>query len=241
VALEEALLQGRATAGFLPGPAVRQSGHATSSGVVLSSARGRTQGGQPFRVEYALLDLKHEKVLARYLGSPDELAFNLGLILRSLEKLEAEPLLVDEVRAPLRVAFQAVPYSGSAARTVLMPAGWSPEPATRVSCRQVPPAQEGLATSPPGDFTVVFRALRWAGTDIAPEALARACGQAANAAAGTYFRRFERLGVALTASGAFVSRGDEVVLLEAEVPETKLPFVRDAFADWVRQVAGGSR
>jgi hypothetical protein len=236
--LEETLLQGRAPVGFVPAAAVRHSGRGTSSRLV-GSARGTARDGQPFRVEYALVDLKGEKVLARYLGPPDELAFNLGLVRRSLEKLEAESLLVDEVRAPLRVTFEAVAYPGAAAGMVPTPVDWSREPATHASCRQVPAAEAGLALSPPGDFTVVFRALRWVRSGIAPEELARACGQGAGSTGATYVRRFERLGVALGAWGAFVSRGEELVLLEAEAPEGKLAFVRDTFSSWVRRVAEG--
>jgi S1-C subfamily serine protease len=236
VALEETLLQGKTPVGFLPGAAARSSGRGTSSGVA-GSARGKTPDGQAFRVEYALLDLKREKVLARYLGPPDELAFNLSLVQRSLEKLEAEALLVDEVRAPLRVNFETVPYPAVAAGMALAPVGWSREPATHASCRQVPAAEAGLALSPPGDFTVVFRALRWVRSGIASDVLARACGQAASSTGGTYVRRFERLGVTLGVWGTFVSRGEELVLLEAEAPEGKLPFVRDAFSSWVRRVA----
>ena len=36
--------------------------------------------------------------------------------------------------------------------------------------------------------------------------------------------------------GAIVSRGEEILLLEAEAPEAKLPFVRDAFESWVHAV-----
>jgi hypothetical protein len=46
--------------------------------------------------------------------------------------------------------------------------------------------------------------------------------------------------VALGAWGAFVSRGEELVLLEAEAPEGKLAFVRDAFSSWVRRFADRS-
>ena len=40
--------------------------------------------------------------------------------------------------------------------------------------------------------------------------------------------------------GAIVTRGEEVLLLEAQAPEAKLPFVRDAFLSWARAVAAGS-
>ena len=38
--------------------------------------------------------------------------------------------------------------------------------------------------------------------------------------------------------GTFVQRGDEVLLLEAEGPEEKLPFVRVLYLEWVKRVAG---
>ena len=239
-ALEEAVLGGQALAGFVPAPAtaVRQFERGKPPRRV-GSARGTTRDGQPFRVEYALVDLKGEKVVARYLGPPDELAFNLSLVRRSLETLEAEALLTNEVRAPLRATFESVPYPTAAAHTVLVPAGWSREPAAHASCPEIPPADAGVAASPPGDFTVVFRALRWGQSGTTPEDMARACGQAAGTSGATYTRRFQRLGVAIGAWGVFVGRGEELVLLEAEAPEAKLPFVRDAFSSWVRSVTEG--
>jgi hypothetical protein len=38
--------------------------------------------------------------------------------------------------------------------------------------------------------------------------------------------------------GTFVRRGDDVLLLEAEAPEAKLPLVRVLYLDWVKRVAG---
>jgi len=40
-----------------------------------------------------VVTLRGEAVVARYLGPPDALAFNLGLLRRSLETLEAGRLL----------------------------------------------------------------------------------------------------------------------------------------------------
>ena len=39
--------------------------------------------------------------------------------------------------------------------------------------------------------------------------------------------------------GVVLARGEETLLLEAEAPEEKAPFVRELFDDWVRQVAPG--
>jgi hypothetical protein len=234
--LEDTLLQGQVWPGFVPAPARkrRQPGQGTKA--VLGSALGESQGGRPFRVEYALLDLGPEKIVARYLGPPDELAFNLSLARRSLETLEAAPLLTDEVDAPVRAGLEPVLYPGGATGSVLLPSGWSREPAAYASCGRVPAAEAGVAASPAGDFTVVFRALRWRGAGPVPENVARACGPAAGTRGVAYAGRFERLGVPIGAWGTFVQRDGETLLLEAEAPEAKLAFVRDLYLDWLNQV-----
>lgn len=233
--LEEVMLQGKT--GFVPGPAssVRRVERGRPPRVFGSGA-GSTPEGRKFRVEYALLDLGREKIVARFAGPPDDMAFNLGLIRRALEGLEATPLLTDEIRAPLRVAFEPVAYPGAAAGGVPLPAGWNPEPAVLSSvCGELPPPETGLAASPPGDFTVVFRALRWGSSAMAATQWARACE--APPGGTRYAHRSERLGVVVATLGAIVSRGEDVVLLEGEAPEAKLPFVREAFERWVHAVA----
>jgi len=96
-----------------------------------------------------------------------------------------------------------------------------------------------MATSPPGDFTVVLRVLRWRRQLVAPGRVAQACGGRVEGGRGTYAGRFERLGVALGSWGTAVEDGAETVLLEAEAPESKLPFVRDLYVDWVRRATPG--
>ena len=101
-ALEEALLEARALPDFVPAPAAM--GRRVERGKpprVLGTAAGTTADGRPFRVEYAVLDLGREKIVARYLAPPDDMAFNRSVVRVSLEGLEATRLLTDEVRAPL--------------------------------------------------------------------------------------------------------------------------------------------
>lgn len=236
--LEEALLGGQAWPGFVPGPAVEGRPRTGGKGVVLGSARGEGPDGSAFRVEYGLVDLGAEKIVARYLGAPDALAFNLSLVRRSLETLEARPLLTDEVRAPLRATFELAAYPGGAAGRVPLPSAWSREPAFRASCSRVPGAEAGLAASPAGDFTVVLRALRWPEGALRPAAVARACDPMARVEDPSYGGRFRRLGVPTGVWGAFVERPGEVLLLEVEAPEDKLPFLRDLYVEWLERVAG---
>jgi hypothetical protein len=236
--LEDTLLQGQVWPGFAPAPARPRRQPRRGRGPVLGSALGEVQRGAPFRVEYALLDLGPEKVVARYLGPPDDIAFNLGLVRRSLETLGATPLLTDEVDAPLEAVLEPAPYPGGATGSVLLPAGWSREPAAYASCARAPVAETGLATSPAGDFTVVLRVLRYRDSAVAPREVAQACGPVAGSRHPSYAGRFERLGVPMGAWGTFVRRGDDVLLLEAEAPEAKLPLVRVLYLDWVKRVAG---
>lgn len=239
-ALEEALLQAKGLPDFVPAPAA--AGRRLERGKptrVLGSAAGTTAEGGPFRVEYALLDLGREKVVARYLAPPDDMAFNLSLVRHSLEGLEATHLLTKEVRAPLGTTFELMPYAGAGTGAIPLPAGWITEPAVEASCEGVGTAEAGLAASPPGDFTVVLRALRFARGTIAPGTLARTCG-GSGATASSYDQRFRRLGVDYGAQGVFVPQGEETLLLEVEAPVAKLPFIRELFEAWARRMAEGS-
>jgi len=237
-ALEQAVLAGQALPGFAPAPAatVRRVESGTPTRVV-ASARGKTPDRRPFRVEYTLVPLGGEAIVARYLGPPDDVAFNLGLIRRSLARLEADPLLTSAVRAPLAATFELVALPGTTVGRVPVPAGWSIEPSSSASCGRMPPAEAGLAASPPGDFTVVLRVLSLGRQRTAAEQAARACGQGPGATAAGYAHRFSRLGVVITVQGVLVPQGEDLLLLEAEAPETTLRFVRDVFDRWVRSFA----
>jgi hypothetical protein len=190
-------------------------------------------------VEYAILSLKGEAVVARYVGPPDAVAFNLGLLRRSLETLEAAPLLAAEVSRPLAPAFAPVTLPGVEGGRVAMPSGWSLEPAATSVCTVVPPAGSGLAATPQGDYTVVLRALRWpAGAPGIAEALG-SCGapfQAAGSAA-SYAARFNRLGTPTEALGVLVRREGETLLLEMEAPVAKAEFVETLYDRWLRDAA----
>lgn len=235
--LEEALLQGKALPDFVPSSAVnRRHFERGKPPRIVGSAVGTAPGGRPFRVEYAIVDLGREKVVARFLAPPDDMAFNLSLVRRSLEGLEAERLLTREVRSPLKAAFEPVPFPGAKGGTLPLPAGWVSEATTSASCEKAPGAEAGLAASPPGDFTVVLRALAFGRAATPPETLVRDCGGPGRQGS-SYDQRSTRLGVTLAIWGVVLPRGEETLLLEAEAPEEKAPLLRELFEAWVRQVA----
>ncbi|HEX9186775.1 MAG TPA: trypsin-like peptidase domain-containing protein, partial [Vicinamibacteria bacterium] len=121
-ALEAALLEGKALPGFLPGAGASPVRQVERGRPVrrLGTAVGTLPDGQPFRAEYAVMSLKDEAVLARFLGPPDALAFNLGLLRRSLETLEAGRLLTAEVDRPLAPALEAAALPGALGGRVAM-------------------------------------------------------------------------------------------------------------------------
>jgi hypothetical protein len=256
-ALEEALLGGREVPGFVPAPAAagqrrtpaRRPAVALASGSppsVIGSAAGTDASDRRFRVEYAIVDRGKEKVVARYLGPADAVAFNLGLIRRSLLSLEAGPMIPDRTPGPPAAgspAMEVVSFPEGDGR-VPAPAGWAREPAWQSACGRVPAPENGLAASHPGDFTLVLRALRWSAADAGLDEAVRGCGPGAGRAAGkggggpaTYAARFTRLGVLMEARGLLVRRGAEALLLELEAPVSKREAVAGLYDRWVREVA----
>ena len=254
-AMEEAILGGRELPGFVPAPAtagrretpgrrVALEGGRTPS--VIGSAAGADASGRPFRVEYAIVDQGDEKVVARYLGPADAVAFNLGLIHRSLRSLEAGQMLLNLPPRPLVAGYPALESVSlpEGEGRVLAPAGWSREPARQSVCRRLPAPDNGLMSSHPSDYTLVLRALRWTAGRSALVQAVEACGAGAGPGApGTgesrYALRFARLGVPIEARGILVSPEGESLLLELEAPVAKLPIVEGLYERWVREVAGG--
>jgi S1-C subfamily serine protease len=257
--LAEALLGGDAVRGFVPAAATaRPSGTrgkraaealaSAKAASVIGSAEGTDARGRRFRVEYAIVDLGKEKVVARYLGPADAVAFNLGLIHRSLQSLEAAPMLAELPLRPLAgtqdPALEVASFPEGEGQ-VAVPAGWPREPALQSACGRLPPPDNGLAASHPLDYTLVLRVLRWTAGGAALGQAVAACAEAAGAdraggpGQGQYAFRVDRLGVPIGVRGTLVSRGGESLLLELEAPIAKLAVVDALYARWVREVATG--
>jgi hypothetical protein len=240
--LEQAVLGGKALPGFVPAPAasVRQLDRGRPARRVGTAVGNQPDPGGPFRVEYAILDVRGEIVVARYLGPPDALAFNLGLVRRSLETLEAGRLRTAEVSRALSPALEAASLPGVEGGRVAMPSGWSLEPSAASACSIAPPADTGLLASPQGDFTVVLRALRFPARAPAVAEALRSCGapfESAGATA-TYAGQFDLLGVPTEARGVLLEREGEGLLLEMQAPVAKVPFVEKLYDRWILAVAG---
>jgi S1-C subfamily serine protease len=248
--LEEALLGGQAVPGFIPAaatpgprPAVERRPPGAGAEKFASFAgtgTGTDASGRRFRVELAIVDLGREKVVARYLGPADAVAFNLGLIRRSLRSLSAAPMLVvPQEHSAAAGPDAALEFAGFPIGEggVVLPRSWPREPAQEAACGALPVAEAGLLVRHPTDYTIVMRALRL-GQDAA--SLARAvhdCDAARGRDGVRYGFRFDRLGVAVAVRGVIVARGRESLLLELETPVAKLPVVEELYTRWVAAIA----
>jgi V8-like Glu-specific endopeptidase len=258
--LEEALLGGEAVRGFTPaaaapGPRIARERRADEGPVLgkpaslIGSGVGTDASGRRFRVEYAIVDLAGEKVVARYLGPADAVAFNLGLLRRSLRSLSAGPLLVElplrSVVASRDARLEPASFTNGEGG-VVVPRAWSREPATQSACEALPPADAGVLVRHPSDYTLVLRALRWGAGGSSLASALSGCGalrsratQAGEAAAGpAYAFRVDRLGVPVAVRGVLVTKESETLLLELDAPMAKLPIVEELYAGWIEQVAG---
>ncbi len=214
---------------------------------MIGSGAGADGSGRSFRVEYAIVDRGDEKVVARYLGPADAVAFNLGLIRRSLLSLEASQMLVKlSVRPPGRRSRARDRVVARGRGTGRRPGRLGAGAGDAVGLPPAAPSDNGLASGHPLDYTLMLRALRWTAGRLALVRAVEACGAGAGRGArawGTsgpqYALRFERLGVPIEARGILVSREGESLLLELEAPVAKVPIVEDLYEAWVREVAAG--
>jgi S1-C subfamily serine protease len=249
--LEEALLGGEAVRDFVPAPATprpraaraRRTAESLQGGrtpSIVGSGVGSDRFGARFRVEYAIVDLGPEKVVARYLGPADALAFNMSLLRDSLRGLEAAALARPSPRGasaePL-ASFESASFPDGDGG-VLLPRSWTREPASEPGCPAVPAFDAGLLARHPGDYAVVLRALRFRAGDPALLRSLVDCDDARRAAGRRYARRFARLGVGVVLRGALVAQGGHELLLELEAPEAKLAALEPLFERWMDAVAG---
>ena len=230
--LEGALLEGRDLPGLVAGRVVssrrdRLAGRAA----LLGTARGSGSNGSALEMIYAVLDLGREKVIARYLGPPDLVAFNRSIFQGSLASLEADPLLLAEVAPNNRPELQPVSLHESG-RIALSWSGWLGEPSELGTCPTLPSPDGVLALSPVGDFTVSVRLASWRAPAPAPADALTACA----ARADGYVVKRDRLGVASLIRGTFLWSVGRLWAVEIEAPAAKEPFVREGFTRWLAEL-----
>jgi S1-C subfamily serine protease len=224
--LEQALTDGSGFEGPRPrAPGQRRGGASTNPRRVQGFARGAAADGSPLWMEYAVLDLGRENVVARYVGAPDAMAFNLSVLRESLDEIEADPLLAGEVGAPLDVPLASVTTRVPGVPEARLPSGFWAAAGGRGACNSLPEPDAGVVASPPGDFTVVFRWRYWLRAPGAAPVLAAACQPAWPSSGASFGGPSERFGITYRTEGLFRALGEGLLGLEVEAPVTKGTFL----------------
>jgi hypothetical protein len=195
-----------------------------------------TDTGAEARVVYTILDLGREKLLARYVGSTEQVAFNESVLRASLASLEGQPVIVAETGPIARLEWPSAP-AAEGQRLPPFPVGWIMEPSAPSLCPGLTPANGRGAAVSPQDFTLMLRAAVWTTSAASPEDAAAACAsRRGSLGPASYVLRADWLGVSYTIEGTFV-RLDGRRLLQMEVLSTdvKAAAARTLLAEWTKR------
>jgi hypothetical protein len=193
---------------------------------------GNARNGAEMGLTYAVMDLGREKVVARFVGPAEQLAFNESVLRDSLASVEAQRLLAGEPDAIEKLEWHAV----SAERRVPVPVGWIVETGGPSSCTGLSnPGAAGSAV-PFRDFTVALRVAIWPAAVVPEEAASRCSAQSGSLGQASYTTRTDWLGVSYAIEGVFVRAGSQVIQLEALGPEQRSAYTRALLTAWAKRV-----
>jgi hypothetical protein len=217
----------------------RAAARSPSQRLLLGSALGESaDGSQELRMEYAILDLGAEKLVARYVGAPEAVALNEGVLRDSLRSLQGQA-----VQAGDHVPVEAIDWSGAEGGARVgaapLPAGWVIEPGRPSVCAGLAQPGAVASASAPRDLSVVLRAGAWTGGGVEPAAAAAACSSRRGSVAGaSYVTHESRLGIAYRTEGVFLQTGPgQTVQMEVVSADQDGAYAAALLASWVKRVA----
>jgi len=214
------------------GPPSQRIVESRGRSLLLGRVTGTLRGLGPVRIEYAVIELGPEKIVARYIAAPHQVAFAASALRASLKSLEAQSLRPAGREAAVRPSWtaRAAPRRNPLDR-VAAPEGWVEEPVAPYRCVGVPVPSDGVSQSPPNNFAFALRAgwIRGAGDATAAAA---ACGGSGET--GVYERQIDALGVRYLVIGQFVPLSSgELLQMEGSAPVAEGAELRAAFSAWV--------
>jgi hypothetical protein len=215
----------------------RAADNTAKSGKLRIVSARTTDGGDELAMEYVLTELRGERLIARYIGPADAVAFNRSTLRASLTTLEGVPLLAENASLMRELAWAAAQNTDSSLRSLPLPVGWLVEPGEPSSCGGLPPVEMGLTASPPEDFTITLRAgwLPESPLDAVSAAARCSSRRTANGPA-SYVAAADWLGTSYTIEGVFVVRSQRLLHLQLVAPADKAPAMSATLAAWIRQL-----
>jgi S1-C subfamily serine protease len=194
-----------------------------------------TSGGNEIGMQYAILELGEEKLVARYVGPAEHLAYNESVFRESLSSLDGQRLTSDQSQ-PVD-SIQWTQGATSAGQLNLpLPVGWVVEPGAPSQCVGLPPPSATSTAYPIQDVTLALRAATWDTRAIVPEDAAVGCSsRRGSIGSSSYTLRAQWLGVSYTIEGVFVrTASSQTVQVEVISPEQKAPFAHALLAAWMK-------
>jgi S1-C subfamily serine protease len=239
--LVDALARGQAVEPFSPsGTPLQRSRQVEGRRTLTGRVNGTWQDGTPARMEFAVVDLGQEKILARYVGPPNLIAYNASTFRASLASIAADVLRKGGGTGTR--SFGWAPALGSSASSRLsrlpVPAGWIQEPDGPLPCEGLQEASDVIAASPPGDFTQSVRAGLIRQPGVSAARAAAACGTVFDDDPSHYQRAVVSLGARQFVEGRFLQVGpDEVLHYEVTGPVEHQAPLREVLAQWTLRLA----
>jgi hypothetical protein len=199
----------------VPGPPYEIDGRArrATKGQVSGRASMTGADGRRRTMEYRIVSLGNDWIVARYEGTAEAMAFNRSVLKGSLLSIEVDLLLRAEVQPPKWLTGR------------VEPAGWIAEPGGPFGCEQsrVPP---GYAWTSPDHYGYAARYAVWDGA--VGSTLVAACRGAKPD--GSYRLFGSRAGVSYVSSGLLLRGETGVVQIEFRVPREH----EAAAVEWLR-------
>ncbi len=239
--LEETLVSTRTFEALSMAPRQDQGRDAARQAVpgrLLGGASGT--GADPnreVRMDHAILELGAEKLVARYVGPAEAMAFNEGVLRDSLVSLQGEPFVPAPLPPVEGVTWSTV--ADDSGRGVLpVPAGWTLEPGRPSPCPGLPEPRMVATASPTRDASIVLRAAVWSG-GVAPDAAASACSsRRGTVGQASYSTTASWLGVSYLIEGTFVQVAPgQVAQLEVLSTDQRSTFAKALLAIWLKRAS----
>lgn len=189
------------------------------------------------RIEYAILDVGDEKLVARYVGTAESVAFNEAVLRESLATLQARPFLGGVPVPVAQLAWSTGPTPAGGAPALPLPVGWIVAPGGPSVCPGVPTPSSSTAAVAGDDFTLAVRAASLPAAGLAPEVLASACSsRRGDRGPASYSIRTLWLGVTYVIEGVFIrSEPGRIVQLEVLSTERAGGYASGLLGAWLEK------
>jgi hypothetical protein len=205
--------------------------------LLLGGAAGtEAESGREFRMDHAVLELGSEKLVARYVGPAEHMAYNESVLRESLISLQGQRLTAAALPDADKVLWTA--RTDPNGRSVPVPVGWVVEPGRPSACGGVPEPQMVASASPARDASIVLRVAVWS-DGVVPDAAALACAPSRGTAGpASYSTSVEWLGVSYIIEGIFTQApSGQIVQLEVLATEPRTAFARALLGIWLKRAS----